>query len=181
MAIASMIMMFAAFTSAYLVKKGDPNGGWENFRLPDVFWISTVAIVLSSITAHLAVRTLKNNNKNAHKLFLILTVALGFAFIYLQYLGWKNLVQIGMYVSGNPSGSFLYVITGAHILHVLGGIVFLVIALTDTFLNYRGPIGTLKFETNPGKLLRMELIATYWHFVDILWVYLFMFFLLNHL
>src|SRR5688500_11364399 len=79
MAIASMTMMFAAFTSAYLVKKGDPNGGWENFRLPDVFWMSTIAIILSSITIHLAVRALKNSNQNAHKLYLGLTVALGFA------------------------------------------------------------------------------------------------------
>lgn len=176
-AIASMTMFFAAFTSAYLVRRA--GGNWELFKLPDIFGISTIVIIFSSITLYWAKVSLYRDRHFSYKLALGLTLALGCLFLFLQYQGWLALQHIGVYLDGNPSGSFLYLITGAHAVHLLGGILILLFALADALLNYSGAVKSLIYETNPGKKIRIDMINTYWHFVGILWIYLFIFFYIN--
>ncbi len=161
----SIMMMFAAFTSAYVVRHAA--GNWLEFPLPGVFYANTAVIILSSITLHRSFNAFKTGNERMYKILLLITFFLGLTFIVLQYQGWMELAQMGVMLDGNPSGSFVYVISGIHAAHVLGGLAALGIALMHAY--------TLKYEVTPKRKVRFTLTLTYWHFVDFLWVYLLFF------
>ncbi len=167
--LASIFMMFAAFTSAYIVRQAA--GNWLEFRLPDVFFYSTGVIILSSLVLHGSYIAFLKGNATLYKSLMVTAFLLGFAFIILQYQGWEALQQIGVELTGNPAGSFIYVISGVHAAHVLGGIGVLAVALIHAF--------GLPHKVTPKRKLRFELTLTYWHFVDLLWVYLIVFFVLQ--
>lgn len=169
LAMASIVMMFGAFTSAYLVKQAA--GDWLEFRLPSVFYVNTVVIIASSITLHISVSSFKNGRESLYKAMLVASFVLGIAFVILQYIGWGQLFSTGVDLKGNVSGSFLYLITGVHALHVLGGIAAIIMAMLHAF--------TLKFNVTEKRINRFELVLHYWHFVDVLWVYLFVFLLVS--
>lgn len=173
--IAVLIMMFAGLTSAYIVRKAA--GNWVEFKLPVNFFISAGIIIVSSFTIHWAVRAFKREKLGQYRAALFLTFMLGLAFLQSQYLGWQKLKEIGIYLSGNPSGSFVYVISYLHFAHVSVGLVFLLIALIKAFLVFKNPANFLIYRTDSNKKIRIGLLATYWHFVDILWLYLLVFFL----
>jgi cytochrome c oxidase subunit 3 len=162
---ASIIMMFIAFTSAYIVKQAA--GNWLEFRLPQVFFINTGVIILSSICLEYAYRFYVNGNAALYRGLLLASLILGIGFVALQYIGWNELFSIGIDLKGNPSGSFLYLITGVHAAHVLGGIAAIVVAIIHAF--------TLKYKVTEIRKNRFQLVVQYWHFVDLLWVYLFLF------
>ncbi|MGB1204640.1 MAG: cytochrome c oxidase subunit 3 [Chitinophagales bacterium] len=172
--IGSIIMMFAGLTSAYIVREAA--GNWVYFKLPDLFNISTLVVILSSITLVLASKSIKKQNQKAYRNWLGLTLILGIAFLILQYEGWKELTRTGILLNGNPSGSFLYVISGIHALHILGGVLFLLIFFIKSLFK-PNPVQELLDEINPDKYLNIGLLSVYWHFVDVLWIYLFAFFL----
>ncbi len=166
-AIASIVMSFAGLTSAYLVKRANSN--WLEFSLPRVFWISTVVIIASSIVMHFAVKSFKSRNIKNYRLLISITGILGLIFCVLQFMGYSDMAERNIHIFGtgsNPAASFVGVISGFHILHVLGGIIALAIVVAKSFNS--------KVKTYSTTLT--ENVATYWHFVDILWVYLFIFF-----
>lgn len=175
--IGSIIMMFAGLTSAYIVRKAA--GNWVDFKLPDWFWISTLVIVASSATLYWAHRAFLQKNEPRYTQMLGLTFLLGCLFMGFQYAGWQELQSYGILLNGNPSGAFVYVISGLHVAHVLGGLVFLGIFFFKS-LNRRNEIQDLMHDINPHRSLSIDLLSTYWHFVDVLWLYLFGFFLLFH-
>lgn len=175
---ATIVMMFAGLTSAFIVRRAA--GNWIEYKLPDIFWISTAVIVLSSIFLQLAYFFRKKENLANYRVALALTLAMGLSFVILQYEGWRQLTDIGIRLQGNPSGSFLYVISGIHALHVLGGVVFLFIFFVKSLWR-KNPVKELMDEINPNKLLGTNLLVSYWHFVGLLWIYLFVFFLFNSL
>lgn len=166
---ASIIMMFGAFTSAYIVKHAA--GNWLEFPIPRTFYVSTVIIVLSSITLHSSYSAYKNQKIGTYRSMLVLSLMLGTTFIVCQYIGWGQLYELGVDLKANVSGSFFYLITGAHALHVLGGITAIIVATIHAF--------TLKFRYTEKRKNRFELVIHYWHFVGILWIYL-LYFLLNN-
>lgn len=164
----SVVMLFAALTSAYIVRRSA--GNWQDFALPSAFFYSTAAILASSVALHLAYKSYLAAKVTAFKLLLSLGFALGITFVALQYQGWLQLGDIGIFVATNQSASFVYLITAFHVAHVVGGIAALVVAMVYGLRK--------KYEAiTPKRKLRLELIFTYWHFVDILWVYLLLFFL----
>lgn len=166
-ALASIVMMFAGLTSAYIVKKA--NAQWLEFTLPTVFWYSTLVILLSSLTVHLSVKSFRAREMARYRTLITITAALGILFVVLQYMGLKEIEANGIPLFGidsNPSASFVGIIGGLHGLHVIGGVV----ALVAMFL--RAYIGSRKVYSSTG----LEITATYWHFVDGLWIYLFIFF-----
>lgn len=168
-ACASIVMMFAALTSAYMVRRA--GGNWLEFTLPDVFYYNTIVILISSITIHGAYLAFKNLNTKLYRTLLIVSALLGVAFLTLQWEGWQALTAQGIELRTNPSSSFLYVISGLHAAHLIGGVVALILALTMAFVQ--------KHEVTPRQKLRLELVAHYWHFVDFLWIYLFLFLLIQ--
>lgn len=182
MAMGSVSMMFAGLTSAYIVRESQ--GNWRYYNLPSVFIYSTVAIVISSITMILAVKAFKARQMSRYKAMVGATLLLGLLFGAMQFAGFYNLahqlqqIRINgevlkeasvVKVSGNPSESFLYIIAGLHLAHVAGGIIALAVLYFKAFRK------RVKVYNATG----LEIIASYWHFVDVLWLYLFVFFLAN--
>lgn len=167
----SMAMIFAGLTSAFVVRKAE--GNWLDFDFPIWFYISTAAILLSSLTMHWAKKNIKiDDSEKAYK-GLIYTLVLGLIFALSQYLTWQMLYKNGVYFTGpgsNASGSFLYVITLMHLFHLFGGI----FALGFTAVKMK--LGKYSSTDHLG----VELCAIFWHFLDFLWLYLFLFLLFNH-
>lgn len=164
--IVSIIMLFAGLTSAYVVRAD--NGNWLIFNLPNIFFVSTAVIITSSITMFLALQMAKKDNFKGVILAVLITFVLGLVFTYTQFQGWKELTSKGIVFAGkyaNASGSFLYVLTGLHLAHLFGGL----ISLFVTFIN------SVKRKYSAANTLGLELCSIYWHFLDILWVYLFLF------
>lgn len=166
-AMASIAMMFAGLTSAYIVRKAQPN--WRIFELPGVFWISTIVILASSLSIVLALRSFKARKIIQARWLMLLTLGLGITFGLLQYFGFYQLYHLPqpVRVEGNPSESFLFIIWGLHLLHIVGGIVALIIVLLRSFRK------NIKEYNSTG----LAIVANYWHFVDVLWIYLFLFFM----
>ena len=164
-AISSIVMMFAGLTSAYIVKSNQVN--WQEVQMPKIFWFSTGVILLSSLTVQMALRAFKHRDRQQYRLFIALTAVLGITFVILQWLGFQQLWNSGVRFRGASAGQFLYIIAGLHALHVTGGIIALLVMFMKAFF------GKTKTYSSVG----IEVAATYWHFVDFLWLYLMIFFL----
>ena len=164
--IVSIIMFFAGLTSAVVVSQG--GGGFLMIPMPIEFIISTFVIVLSSIVFHFGFISVKKGNYGMAKISIGMTLLLGLLFVLTQYLGWINLHENGFYLAGKEStqeSSFLYLITGLHVAHLLGGLVSLIVVLVKTF----------KKRYNSKDSIGIQVSLTYWHFLGALWVYLFFF------
>ena len=164
--IGSIMMMFAGLTSAYIVKRNQAN--WVSFELPVAFWYSTAVIILSSLTIFMATKAFKERAMTRYRTLVAVTLGLGVLFIILQLIGFRQLWHVGITLTANVSYSFLYIIVGIHAAHVIGGIIALIVMSLKAFSNK-----IRNYSTVP-----VELISTYWHFVDILWIYLLIFLLL---
>lgn len=163
----SMVMFFAGLTSAYVIsmKRED----WVTFDLPNAFYISTILIVASSFTIFISQRLLRKNNRSLSLLFLVVTLVLGIAFVWYQWIGFNELKSSGLYFTGpgsTVSTSFIIGITLMHVLHIAAGIIVLLVVIYNHF----------KYKYKPDDLLGFELGSIFWHFVDVLWIYLFFFF-----
>jgi cytochrome c oxidase subunit 3 len=164
-AIGSIIMMFAGFTSAYIVKREQP--GWIGFSMPLIFWYSTAVILVSSVMIQLSMAAFKSRDMAKYRRLIALTTVLGLLFIILQIIGYYQLNKQGVKVEGSGGGVFFIIIFGLHALHVLGG----VIALLVLFFK------SLNSKIRSYNAVPIEVASTYWHFVDLLWLYLFIFFM----
>jgi len=166
-AMVSMFMMFAGLTSAFVVSKS--RADWlKDFQIPTAFYLSTAVILSCSVTFHLAKKAVQKNNRNATTSFLLATLALGIGFVILQFVGFRQIVDSGYYFTGSASSitsTFLYVVTILHLAHLSGGLISLLIIIYNHF----------KQKYNSTQTLGIELGAMYWHFLDFLWVYLFLF------
>jgi cytochrome c oxidase subunit 3 len=163
--IGSIIMMFAGFTSAYIVKREQP--GWIGFSMPVIFWYSTGVMLLSSVLMQMSIAAFNNRDMVKYRNLIASTTGLGILFIVLQIIGYVQLNRMGVKVEGSGAGVFFIIIFGIHALHVLGGIVTLLV------LFFR----SLSSRIRSYNSIPVEVAATYWHFVDLLWVYLFIFFM----
>ena len=166
-AMVSMTMMFAGLTSAFVVSKSRTD--WlKDFHLPTAFFLSTVVIICCSITFHLAKKAIQKDNRSATTSFLLSTLALGILFVILQFVGFRQVIDAGYFFTGSASSittTFLYVVTLTHLVHLSGGIISLLIIIYNHF----------KQKYNSSQFLGIELGAMYWHFLDFLWIYLFLF------
>jgi len=166
-AIMSLIMSFAAWTSAFIVSSSRPD--WlKDFQLPNPFVISTIVIMMSSLSFLLAKRALKSQNRKATTIWLLVTLVLGIIFIFNQFNGFQQIINQGYNFTGptsNVTMSYIYLIAMVHILHVVVGLICLLVVIYNHF----------KQKYNTENMLGFELAATFWHFIDILWIYLFLF------
>ncbi|WP_337041545.1 cytochrome c oxidase subunit 3 [Emticicia sp. 17c] len=163
--IITIIMLFASQTSAYLVRRAE--GNWVEFNIPTIFWFSTLVLIISSGFMHVSLISARKNNQSMLKMAVAITFIFGLAFLAMQYLGWQDLQKQGVFLKGNPSGSFFYVFTGLHMAHLLIGLGILI----GTF------IMAFRMKIDSKNTLLVEVCATAWHFLDLLWVYLFVFLL----
>ncbi|MCI2229359.1 cytochrome c oxidase subunit 3 [Polaribacter sp. MSW13] len=163
----SMVMFFAGLTSAYVIsmKRDD----WVSFDLPSAFYTSTILIIISSITLFLSQRFLKQSKRQLSLIFVVATLLLGIGFVWQQYVGFNQLKSVGLFFTGpesTVSTSFIIGITFMHVLHLLAGMIVLLVVIYNHF----------KYKYKSEDMLGFELGAIFWHFVDILWIYLFFFF-----
>lgn len=167
----SMVMVFAGLTSAYVVSKSRED--WlKDFEFPTAFFWSTLVIIISSLTFHLAKKSIRKNDRKATTNYLLLTLVLGLIFVYLQFIGFGQIIAAGHYFTGPQSSittTFLYIVTVTHLAHLFGGLMALLIIIYKHF----------KQKYNASQTLGIELGAMFWHFLDILWIYLFLFLFLN--
>ncbi len=166
-AMVSMTMMFAGLTSAFVVSKS--RADWlKDFQIPDAFYYSTAVIIGCSVAFYFAKKAIQKDNRSAASAFLLGTLALGVLFVVLQFVGFGQIIESGFYMTGQGSSittTFLYVIALMHLLHVAGGLISLLIIIYNHF----------KQKYNSTQTLGIELGAMYWHFLDLLWVLLFLF------
>jgi cytochrome c oxidase subunit III len=160
----SIVMMFAGLTSAYVVKRDSP--GWTTFVIPRAFWYSTAIILVSSLTMQMGLKAFKDREMRKYRNILGVTMFLGIGFLVLQWIGFKTIWNSGVHLKGSGAGQFLYIIAGLHGLHIVGGIIALILILTRAFNS----------KIRSYNSVPVENMSTYWHFVDILWIYLFIFF-----
>ncbi len=161
--LATVIMIFASLTSAYIVRRAD--GNWKLFELPSLFYWTSGIIILSSVSMQLAYYDFKKLNTGRVKFWISATVVLGLVFLLGQFYAWKQLVQSDIYFVGNPSESFVYVLSGLHGLHLVSALIFLLIVWRAV----NKGLTPLKGQT------QIEMCVTYWHFLGGLWLYLFAF------
>ena len=162
----SILMLFAGLTSAYVVAQGD--GRWIEFELPFMFWVSSGIILISSATMNWALISVKTNNYKNLKIALLITIFLGLAFCVTQFLGWRELLGAGIFFAGktsNPGGSFIYLLSGVHLIHIVSGLIYLGVIYSKSVKN--------AYNANNYGGVRNS--ALYWHFLDALWIYLFVF------
>ncbi|HEX8774938.1 MAG TPA: cytochrome c oxidase subunit 3 [Pyrinomonadaceae bacterium] len=168
--LASIMMLFTALSSAYIVRSrvGTAND-WHPIAIPHMLWLSTSLILLSSATFEAARKFIKRGEDKRYRLWLMITVALGCGFLATQLLAWRDLVAAGIYLATNPHSSFFYVLTGVHGLHLLGGILMLGFLLLQAWrrAGARSP-------ARAGHGDSADAVAIYWHFMDGLWIYLFL-------
>jgi len=166
-AMISMFMVFAGLTSAFVVSKSRVD--WlKDFQLPSAFFYSTLVIIGCSVFIHLAKKAVQKDNRSQTTSFLLITLTLGILFVILQFVGFRQIVESGYYFTGSYSSittTFLYIVTVVHLAHLFGGLVSLLIIIYNHF----------KQKYNSTQTLGIELGAMYWHFLDFIWVYLFLF------
>jgi cytochrome c oxidase subunit 3 len=166
--IVTVVMIFAAFTSAHIVRQAD--GDWLIYDLPSMLWYTSGIIILSSVFMQWAYIAARKDKLEQVKLALGITTILGILFLFGQLKAWEQMVDANVYFTGNPAGSFLYIFTGIHALHLISGVIYLIYML----------ISSLRNKVHSENMLNMEMSSTWWHFLGGLWIYLFIFLLLNH-
>jgi len=165
-ALASILMMFTALTSAYIVRAASSTD-WQPLAMPRVLWLSTALIIFSSITLETARRRLKGDTASAYRRWMMISAALGFAFLLSQLFAWRQLAQQGIYVSSNPHSSFFYLLTATHGVHLVGGLMALL------FLSFRAHTSATNELAVAKRQATADAMTLYWHFLDGLWIYLF--------
>ncbi len=165
--IISLTMSFAGLTSAYVVSKERPD--WiSNFEIPTAFYISLVLILISSLTIHLAKNAIQKALTSRGMILLVTTFVLGIGFVVFQFVGFSEIIRNGYNFTGPTSSittSFIYLMVLLHVAHVVGGLISLLVVIYNHY----------KQKYRQGKTLGIELAATFWHFVDAIWIYLFLF------
>jgi cytochrome c oxidase subunit 3 len=163
----TVVMIFASLTSAYIVRRAD--GNWTHFELPTLFWMTTVVILLSSVTMQWGYMAAKKDDLKTVRLMTILTSVMGVIFLAGQVEGWLQLAREGIHLVGNPSGSFVIILVLVHAVHLVSAVIVVLVVTRSAF----------KLKIGSKNLLQIELCTTYWHFLGVLWLYLFVFLLLT--
>ena len=166
-ALASILMMFTALSSAYVVRSASAND-WVPLAMPRVLLLSTALILISSVTMHAARRKLRAGFESAYTQLLLVTALLGFGFLASQLFAWKQLARQGVFLTTNPHSSFFYLLTATHGLHLLGGLLALLFLLARTRWQTRKASGVATRQA------AADAVSIYWHFMDALWIYLFL-------
>lgn len=175
--VAGSSLVFLGIFTTFLLRSAHVSG--ENILLPDVFWLSTLTILLSSITLHECNLAFVRERFFQYRLFLGSTLALGTTFVLLQANGWIELVSGWADKATNTSTGLVYLLTGLHILHILIGIGYMAFLFIGALRN-RSYVDSFVYSVNAPNILKLKLMTRYWHFVDALWVAIFMFMIIYY-
>jgi len=177
--LASITSLFIGFSAAYLynrIQQGAPA-----IKLPSLFYINSLILIISSYTLTRAKKAYRSDNTSRYQFMLLLTLIFSFVFVVAQLFAWRQLQDANVFVDGSNMGSYLYVISGLHFTHILAGVPFLAIFTYSAYQRMKEPVSVLVYFSDPDKKRKLDLLTIYWHFLDILWIYLVIFFLVNYL
>jgi cytochrome c oxidase subunit III len=166
-ALASMAMLFTSLSSAYVVRSGTAND-WSPIPAPRILFVSTALLLISSVTIEIARRKLKHSFQGAYSRYLLLTVLIGVGFFVSQLIAWKQLAAQGIYLSSHPHSSFFYLLSGTHLVHVVGGLLAMIFLWLGSRRTIEEPVRVIKRQASA------DAVTIYWHFMDALWIYLFL-------
>lgn len=166
-ALASILMLFTSLTSAYIVRAASSND-WKSLPMPRILLLSTTLIIVSSGTLEFAKRKLKTAAQGAYRNWLLITTLLGLGFLVSQLMAWSQLVNQGLSVTSHPHSSFFYLLTATHGVHLIGGLLALIYLLVRS----RKALDDERFQAK--RVAAAGAVALYWHFMDVLWIYLFL-------
>ena len=172
--IGGSVLAFSVLLTIYIIRKEGPS--WQLTTLPGVFWLSTLAVSLSSVTLHEANRAFQTEQFPLYRTGMASTFFLGLLFVILQAWGWLSLHEQGLLMHNNTAVGFVYVLSGLHLAHILGGLFFLGKYFREALI-HKSYVDAFVYSVNPPNRLKLKLITTYWHFVDVLWLALFLFLL----
>lgn len=175
----SVTSLFLGFSGAYIYSR--VQNGQEPVDIPILFFINTLFLIGASIALMFTKKAYEYDQTGRYKQLLWLTLLLTLAFLFLQVLAWQQLYQMNVSLNGTTLGSFLYAISGLHFTHVIAGIPFLIFFIIDANKRLVEPASVLVYLSDPDKKRKLSVLTIYWHFLDGLWVYLIIFFLVNKL
>ncbi len=175
--LAGIVVLFMGLAYGYIFNMGQ---NWIDFKFPKVFWLSTITIILVSVFLRLALRMYDIDNSKNLKLTLIMSLFFSGLFVYFQLQGWASLKAQGLVLQSSPSVSYLYLLTGLHVAHVVVGIIFLLVAIFRAYKNTGNNVNSLLYFSDQFKRTRLRLLTSYWHTIDFLWLFLFFAFLFHH-
>ena len=155
-------MVFLAFTAAMLMRRDVAEGGWVSMHKPHILWLNTGLLLASSLALERARWTLRSGNRHQFNGWWTAGTALGILFLAGQVVAWHQLREAGLFIASNPSTAFFYILTASHAAHLLGGLAALVYV----------DVGALRFRLGPSKRTAIDISAVFWHFLDVLWLYL---------
>lgn len=179
LAMASMTMFFAALTSAMILKKGDFKS-WENFKLPDVFMISTLVIISVSVLMHASLISYRKAKFTTFRWLFFGGFMMGLLFLFTQWRGFVSLKEMGFPLTGNIAGQFVYMLALVHGFHIVVALLVTFIVLIKAVRARKDPLFELRNIINPKRKLQIRLLVTFWHYIDIVWIYLYVFFYFNY-
>lgn len=178
--ILGMSFLFLSLTAAYIYNRVfKPE--MPPVKIPLLFVFNTLILLGSSYTLMRARKSYRQDNTEAYKYNLLMTIGLTLIFLLLQILAWRSLFEQNVGITYNNLASYLYVLSALHFLHVIGGLPFMVVFYLNARSDMREPVSVLIYFSDPFKKLRLDILSTYWHFLDILWIYLVLFLWVNQL
>jgi cytochrome c oxidase subunit III len=170
-------VLFLGTTFAYLYTRIETHT--PPIQVPLVFVFNTMILMASSATLHWARKCYETDNTRQYQYALGATLGLTVLFMAMQYVGWQMLVAQGALLSSGPGSAYLYAISGLHFIHIIGGLPFMILFLITAILRMQEPVSVLVYFSDPAKRLKLDMLTTYWHYLDVLWIYLVVFFLVN--
>ena len=177
--LASITVLFLALSVAFVYSRVESN--MPPIKLPLIFYANTLILLSSSYTMRWAKQCYLKDETERYQLALLVTIILTLIFMICQYFGWREMLGRNLFFGADNSSSYLYLISGLHFAHVIAGLPFLVLFLVTARKKMKEPVSVLVYFSDPMKRLKLRLLTIYWHFLDILWIYLVLFFFLNNL
>lgn len=176
--IAAVTVLFVAFSASYLYNRIQT--GIPPVQLPPLFYFNSLILLASSYTLIRAKKAYINDETENYKRLILATIIISFVFLVLQILAWQQMRTMNIFVDAANTGSYMYLISATHFIHVIGGLPFLIVFFVNAVRKMKSPVSVLVYFSDPDKKRDLELLTTYWHYIDILWIYLVLFFLVNY-
>jgi len=175
--LASVTALFVGFTAAYIYSR--VQNGQAPVNIPTMFFVNTLFLIGSSFTLRLTKTAYEKDETAKYKLYLVITFILSLIFLVLQIIAWREMIAMNIAITSSTLAGYLYVISGVHFVHVIAGLPFLAYFIWDAKQRLVEPISVLVYLSDPDKKRKLKVLSVYWHFLDALWIYLVLFFLIN--
>ncbi|MBC8046376.1 MAG: cytochrome c oxidase subunit 3 [Fimbriimonadaceae bacterium] len=176
--LAGIVILFLGLCYGYLFSLNQDK--WEDFRLPKIFWLSSVCVIIISFSLRKCHQFYKKDKPKTILQFMLIALFFAVGFLICQYMGWMQMQKAGFTLADTPSSSYIYILSGLHGLHIIAGIIFLIVAVFRMKKNIQDEVSALLFLSDETKYIRLRLLTHYWHTIDFLWIFLFILFLYQH-